>query len=160
MTIKTTIFSFIRQLLLCAASVLFCLSVMADTVWHCSRTDVQVANASDNFTLAALDTEREVMRISLKDLYAIYQGKTVKVSGIQVSACFIGTNDAVTQNAMRSIGADTRVLERLSSQGSLVQSHIYQVLNEKDMLACMTKHQPAIGYFSKTTQHEAVGPCF
>ena len=154
---KITTFS-LQKRLLCGAAL--CLPAMADPVWHCSRTDVQVANASDNFTLAALDVEREVMRISLQDLYAVYQGGTVKAGGVQVSACFVGGNDPTTEKAMRSIGADAKVLERLSSQSSLVQSNIYRVQNEKDMLACMTKHQPAIGYFSKSTQHEAVGPCF
>lgn len=160
MRVKNTTFSLQYLLRLCASGILVCLPAMADPVWHCSRTHVQVANASDNFTLAALDVEREVMRISLKDLYAAYQGKTVKASGMQVSACFVGGNDATTHKAMRSIGADAKVLERLSSQSALVQSHIYQVQGEKDMLACMTKHHPAIGYFSKVTQYEAVGPCF
>ena len=40
----------------------------AQPVWHCSRSDVQIANASDDFTLAALTIEREVIRLSLGDL--------------------------------------------------------------------------------------------
>jgi hypothetical protein len=132
----------------------------ADPVWHCSRTDVQVANAADNFSLAALDTEREVIRISLRDLYGIYQGQTIKASGTVVSACFVGADSPLTKVAMKSIGAEPQVLEKLSRQSNLVGSHVYMVPNEEQMMACMTKHYPAIGYLPKATNNEAIGPCF
>ena len=160
MAIKVNKFNLPQLFALCVSGIVFCLPAVADPVWHCSRTDVQVANASDNFTLAALGAEREVMHISLKDLYEIYQGGSIKAGGTQVSACFVGGNHPATQKAMYSIGADPKVLERLSSTASIVQSHLYQVHDEKDMLTCMTKHTPAIGYFSKPLHNEAVGPCF
>jgi hypothetical protein len=159
MNIKKTTFRLSQLLSLCATGALFCLPAKAEPVWHCSRTDVQVANAADNFTLAALDVEREVMRISIRDLYAAYQGTPVKASGLQVSACFIGgKDDPTTQKAMQSIGADTKTLEQLSRQS--IRSRIYQVRDETEMLTCMSKHYPAIGYFSKPQHHDAVGPCF
>lgn len=159
MTIKKTTFRLKQLLALYATGALLSLPAMAEPVWHCSRTDVQVANASDNFTLAALDVEREVMRISISDLYAAYQGTPVKASGQQVSACFVGgKDDPTTQEAMQSIGADVKTLEQLSRQS--IRSRIYQVQDESEMLACMSKHYPAIGYFSKPQHHEAVGPCF
>lgn len=135
-------------------------NAFADPVWHCSRTDVQVADAADNFSLAALDTEREVIRISLRDLYSIYQGQTVKASGMVVSACFVGADSPLTKVAMKSIGAEPQVLEKLSRQSNLVGSHVYMVPNEQQMIACMTKHYPAIGYMPKATNNEAIGPCF
>lgn len=143
-----------------ALAFLWSLSAQADPVWHCSRTGVQVADAGDNFTLAALDTEREVMRISLRDLYSAYQGKTVKASGLTVSACLIAGNHPMTKAAMRSIGADAQVLEKMSQKSALVQSNVYVVHNEQDMQACMTKHFPAIGYLPQATHTEAIGPCF
>jgi len=142
------------------ASFLFCTHVYADPVWHCSRTDVQVADAANNFSLAALDVEREVMHVSLRDVYSIYQGNLVKASGVVVSACFIGGNHPMTQAAMKSIGATPLTLEKLSSKSAIARSHVYMVHNEQDMLACMTQHYPAIGYFPKATHTEAVGPCF
>jgi hypothetical protein len=135
-------------------------NLFADPVWHCSRTDVQVANAADNFSLAALDTEREVIRISLRDLYGIYQGQTIKASGMVVSACFVGAEHSVTKVAMKSIGAEPHVLQKLSRQSNLVGSNVYMVSNEEEMLACMMKHPPAIGYMPKATHNEAIGPCF
>ena len=135
-------------------------SAQADPVWHCSRTSLQVADAGDNFSLAALDAEREVLRISLRDLYAIYQGNQVKASGVTLSACFIGGNNAITKSAMSSIGAEPHVLEKLSRKTALVSQNIYMVQSEQDMQSCMTKHHPAIGYLSKATHTEAIGPCF
>lgn len=140
--------------------VLCCTTALAEPVWHCSRSGVQVADASDNFTLAALDVEHEVMRISLRDLYSAYQGATVKASGMVVSACFIGGNHAMSKTAMKSIGAELHVLENLSRKSTLVASHVHMVKNEQEMIACMTKHKPAIGYLPQATQTEAIGPCF
>lgn len=149
-----------QLLKLCAVGLLFCTTTYADPVWHCSRTDVQVANASDNFSLAALHAGREVMRISLRDLYGIYQGQTVKASGMVVSACFVGADNPLTKVAMKSIGAEPNVLEKLSRQSNLVSSHVFMVHNEQEMLACMTKHYPAVGYLPQATHNEAIGPCF
>lgn len=141
-------------------ALLVSLCAQAEPVWHCSRTGVQVADAGDNFTLAALDAEREVMRISLRDLYSAYQGQVVKASGLPVSACLIAGNHPMTQAALKSIGADVQVLETMSRKSALVQSNVYVVHNEQDMQACMTKHYPAIGYLPQATHNEAIGPCF
>lgn len=144
----------------CVCTALMYSTAHADPVWHCSRTSVKVADAGDNFTLAALETEREVIRISLRDLYAAYQGTPVKASGMVVSACFMKGNDAETQAALKSIGAEPLVLEKLSRKSALVNHHVYIAQNPQDMLACITKHQPAIGYLPTAMHTEAVGPCF
>lgn len=143
-----------------AAGAMGCVSAQAEPVWHCSRTSVQVADAGDNFTLAALDAEREVMRISLRDLYSAYQGQTVKASGLTVSACLISGDNPTTKAAMKSIGANAQVLEKIARKSALIQSNVYLVQNEQDMQACMTKHYPAIGYLPQATHNEAIGPCF
>lgn len=100
------------------------------------------------------------MRISLRDLYSAYQGQTVKASGLTVSACVIAGDNPTTKTAMKSIGADARVLEKMSRKSALIQSNVYVVQNEQDMQACMTKHYPAIGYLPQATHNEAIGPCF
>jgi len=135
--------------------------VLADPVWHCSRSEVQVADASDDFTLAALTLEREVIRISLKDLYVVYQGAPVKMSGgLPLSACVISNNSNLTATAMQSIGVRSATLKVLARESTQSKSQVHLVQDEMAMLACITKHHPAIGYLSKATHTEAVGPCF
>jgi hypothetical protein len=133
-------------------------SAWADPVWHCSRTDVQIANASDDFTLAALNVEREVIRLSLRDLYYVYQGAPIKLSGgLALSACVVGNDAALTKAAMRSIGAKSMVTY---PQISGTKSNIHIVQDESAMLNCIAKNHPAIGYLAHATHTEAVGPCF
>ena len=130
----------------------------AQPVWHCSRSDVQIANASDDFTLAALTIEREVIRLSLGDLYDVYQGNFVKLSGgLTLSACVVDGSSNLTAAAMRSIG-NKRVLTTAPNSGWTSNLHIVE--DESEMLRCIAKHHPAIGYLSKLTHTEAVGPCF
>lgn len=138
----------------------FTVSAKADPVWHCSRNDVQVADASNNFSLAALDAEREVLKVSLRDLYAVYQGETVKFSGVALSACVLGGNSRITDTAMRSIGAHPAALKALSQNKNILSSNIYLVQDEPAMLACIAQHHPAIGYLPTANETEAVGPCF
>jgi hypothetical protein len=125
---------------------------LADSVWHCSRSDVQIADASDDFVLASLALEREVIRLSLRDLFSVYQGSPVKMSGgLPLSACMVGGNEHQTVKAMQSIGANTETRNKLN---------IHLVQDEQAMLTCITQNHPAVGYLSKATHTEAVGPCF
>jgi len=130
----------------------------ANPIWHCSRSDVQIANAADDFSLAALNAEREVIRLSLWDLYNVYQGTTVKLSGgFALSACVVSNDAVLTTTAMRSIG--TR-LPLMAQESKGTKSNVKIVSDESAMLNCIAKYQPAIGYLSKATHTEAVGPCF
>lgn len=136
-------------------------SAFADPVWHCSRSDVQIADASNDFTLAALTLEREVIRVALRDLHAVYQGVPVRMNaGLPLSACVVGNNSTLTTSALQSLGVTQATLKALAQQNSLNKSNIHVVKDEDAMLSCITKNHPAIGYLSKTTQTEAVGPCF
>jgi hypothetical protein len=140
---------------------LCCLSAYADPVWHCSRNDVQVADASDDFTLASLSLEREVIRLSLRDLYTVYQGAPVKLTGnFALSACIIGGNSHLSDTAMTSIGAKSATTKALLTPNAVTPQRIHVVQNESDMLSCITKNHPAVGFLSKPTHTEAVGPCF
>jgi hypothetical protein len=148
------------------ALALFCFTVinhtvLSDPIWHCSRSDVQIADASDNFTLAALTLDREVIRISLRDLYAVYQGNAVKMSGgLPLSACVVSNDKNLTVTAMKSIGAQTASSTAMTSTHSLLTSNIHMVQDETAMLSCIEKHHPAIGYLSTVIHTEAVAPCF
>ena len=125
---------------------------LANSVWHCSRSDVQIADASDDFVLASLALEREVIRLSLRDLFSVYQGNPVKMSGgLPLSACVVGGNAQLTAKAMKSIGANTDTHNK---------PHIHLVQDEQAMLTCISQNHPAVGYLSKATHTEAIGPCF
>lgn len=133
----------------------------AEPVWHCSRSDVQIANASDDFTLAALILDREVIRVSLRDLYSVYQDTPVRMNGgMPLSACVITGSTSLTRAALQSLGTQPHVVRTLASTASLSKTNIHLVTDESYMLACITKNHPAIGYLSKDTHTEAVGPCF
>lgn len=152
--LRTFLFAF-----LCLASSMHV--VKAEPVWHCSRSDVQVADASDTFTLAALSLEREVIRISLRDLHTIYQGSPVRLNGgLPLSACVVAQESVLTNSALRSVGAKPATLQALVRQSTLSKSHIFIVPNESEMISCIGKNHPAIGYLSNATHTEAVGPCF
>jgi predicted LPLAT superfamily acyltransferase len=147
---------------------LFCLSLLslsqtalADPVWHCSRSHVQIADASDDFTLAALTLDREVIRISLTDLYGAYQGTSVRMNGgAPLAACVMDQASNLTKAALHSLGAKHTPVKALARSDALVKSNIVLVKDEADMISCITQHHPAIGYLSKVTHTEAVGPCF
>ena len=130
----------------------------AQYVWHCTRTSVQVADASDNFTLASLNLE--VIQISIRDLYAAYQGHQVMASGQKVSACFMDGNHETTKAAMRSLGVSPQAVRALSRSNQITPTSLFLVKNEQEMMACMDKHAPAIGYLSEPNQSAIAGPCF
>jgi hypothetical protein len=133
---------------------------LADPIWHCSRSDVQVADASDNFTLASLNLEREVIRMSLRDLYEVYKGTPVKMTGSRpLSACLIKDLNQ-TSIIMRSIGSESITSEIVSSSDTLSRPNIYIVKNEADMEACISQHHPAVGYLPRIKNTEVIGPCF
>jgi hypothetical protein len=141
--------------------VFFCQSALADPIWHCSRSDIQVADASDDFNLASLSLEREVIRLSLRDLLSVYQGLPVQMTGnLQLSACVVGSNAQLTSSALRSIGSSSALVKAIASSSNLSKSNIFIVQDEQSMVACIQKHHPAIGYLSKATHTEAIGPCF
>ena len=143
-------------------AVFACQAALANPIWHCSRSEIQIADASDNFTLASLALEREVIRLSLRDLYAVYQGAHVKLTGgLPLSACVMSDHgSSLTTTAMQSIGTPSATIKALSSQSVIAKSNIHTVHSESAMLACITKHHPAVGYLSKATDTEAAGPCF
>lgn len=141
---------------------LCCSSAMAEPVWHCSRSDVQVADASDDFTLASVNSvEREVIRLSLRDLYTAYLGATVKLTGrMTLSACAIGGDSHLTSTAMATIGTKLTAVKSLANSNTIAGHNIHLVPDEASMLSCIAKNHPAVGFLSKPTHTEAVGPCF
>jgi hypothetical protein len=110
--------------------------VLADAVWHCSRSDVQIADASDNFTLASLSLEREVIRLSLRDLYEVYKGMPVKMTGNHALSACIASDFRQTLLMMKSLGAESTASKILSSRYNLANPNIYHVsVNVTQLLA-------------------------
>jgi hypothetical protein len=136
-------------------------AALADSVWHCSRSHVQIADASDDFTLAALTLHREVIRISLRDLHSAYQGTPVRMSGgAPLSACVTEQASGSTSELLHSIGAKHTFIKNIARNFSPVSSQIIFVKNEESMISCISRHHPAIGYLSQETNTEDIGPCF
>ncbi len=145
--------------LLCMMS--YARSALADPVWHCSRNHIQIADASDDFTLASLSLEREIIRISLRDLYSVYQGTLVRMSGnLPLAACVMTNPTEPTNTALQTIGISSASINALIKQQSISKTNIHLVKDEASMLACISKNHPAIGYLSVSTHTEDVGPCF
>ena len=139
----------------------------AQALWHCSRTPVvawaleQRPNPGDVFTLAGEQgMADDVIRISLRDLIDVYSGVSVRLSGQPLSACFMPVNDAVTVNTLRALGLSTDVLSALARKSAIAQNHLYRVTDEVEMQACITRHQPAVGYLTQAQTNKQLAPCF
>ena len=128
-------------------------------VWHCSRTSVQIADISNNFVLANL-TDREVIQVSLHDLHSVYQGDHVKLSGGKTLSAYVVRDDELTKKAMASLGIPETSVINLSHRYAISGHNIFLVKDTAGMMQCIAQHHPAIGYFSKTTETESLGPCF
>lgn len=148
------------------ASIAIVSPAWADAVWHCSRnaqSDSQVQELSsiaNQFAIASLNGSAEVIGISVRDLIDIYTGTPVRVSGLPMSACFSLDDDGLTGEALRSLGISQGVIQSLSRQSSIVQNNLFYVRDESEMLSCIAKHFPAVGYLTQPTESEQVQPCF
>ena len=137
----------------------------ADTVWHCSRDplqkDVNTKQPADNqFSLAAVSNATDVIHISLRDLYDVFSGINVQLSGVSLSACFRLDDEELTEDALKSLGLPLSTVQRMAKQASIVNSHFYSVRSENEMSECIGKHYPAIGYLNNPLNTEHMAPCF
>jgi hypothetical protein len=141
-------------------------TVHAESVWHCSRTpriDVATdprADPGDVFKLAEQGPEVDVIRISLRDLIDAYSGISVRLSGVPLSACFMPVNEPTTAKALHALGLHEDVFSALARNSAIAKNHLYRVTDEAEMRACITRHQPAVGYLSDTHTTEQLAPCF
>ena len=152
---------------------LFCIGLLlmfANTaqsapVWHCSSGPDQLTEESDvspqdQFGIAASGNEIGVIQVSLKDIYDVFSGASVRVSGVSLSACFNLDDTPSTQEALRSLGMESNTLQRLVKRANIVQSHVYAVRSNASMASCIEKHHPAIGYLPVPLKTDRMGPCF
>ena len=156
---KIVLFIYTRGLFIVFGLGFMMQSLHAEPVWHCSRTNVKVADASDAFSLAGLGLDREFIQISLRDLYGVYEGKKVTLSTRPLSACIIRDSE-ITGRAMASIGLEEPSLHKAAKDHNTTYSTIHFVQNDNQMAKCIAQNHPAVGYLEHTTLTEAIGPCF
>ena len=142
-------------------------SACADPIWHCSRT-AETESATNQFShtqmsefsIASVNSTANVIGVSINDLIDIYSGIQVRIGGIPLSACFIATEDALTKTALSSLGLQPAVIQALSKKSSIVQSNLHLVSTNEQMLSCIEKNFPAVGYLDEPLETSSVHPCF
>jgi len=139
---------------------------LADPIWQCSRTqatDAQSAKASkvdDQFSIASFGSSSDVISISIRDLIDIYSGTPVRIGGLPLSACFMLGDGALSQTALTSLGLKSQTIQALARKSSIVQNNLFYVSNEEQMLNCIAKNFPSVGYLSAPKEDENSLPCF
>ena len=160
-----------KKILLCICAAGYFVNALGhEAVWLCSKTvatndDKQLSrksdtNDQDGFSLASSGTNPDVINVSVMDLIAIYSGVRVTVGGEQLSACCRRSESPLNTAALRSLGIKSSVSEILARKSSIVQSDLFVVTDEDEMLKCISEHFPAIGYLHEPMETNKVAPCF
>lgn len=143
--------------------------VQAQGIWHCSTQTaisehgVSPANnpqREEVFQIAALSADLNVIGITLRDLIDVYSGIPVRISGRPLTACFLNDNSSTSRDMLEGLGLNTNAMAALARKSAIVKSHLVWVSNETDMLRCMTKNTPAVGYFNELQETPEIAPCF
>jgi hypothetical protein len=139
---------------------------MTDPIWHCSRLaagaeQTGATQAQENqFSVASFSASTDTIGVSIGDLIDIYSGVAVSVGGLPLSACFISGNEEITTVALTSLGLKPSVIQALARKSSIVQSHLFAVTTNKQMLNCIAQNFPAVGYLEEVSTTDKVNPCF
>lgn len=147
------------------SAIVLCMSAWADPVWHCARnasasTQTISAAQENQFSIASLNSSDEAIAVSINDLIDVYSGVPVRLGGVPLSACFMPSNQELTSSALTWLGLQTATIQALARKSSIIQSHLFFVTNEKQMMACISKNYPAVGYLEGPTSTDDVRPCF
>ena len=140
--------------------------VWAEAVWHCSRSGQGVVseseppNASETFSIASIGNANDTIGVSIRDLMDVYSAMDVRVSGLPLSACFFPSNDSLTNSAIKSLGLEPNVISALARKSAIAQSHLFRATDEAQMMRCISKNYPAVGYLSAEQTTEHIAPCF
>ena len=145
-------------------------ALQAQAVWHCSK-QTAVADAQrietvaaiapeDMFQIASMSTNPDVIGITLRDLMDVYSGVPVRVSGRPLTACFQNDTSESTMDALDSLGLNPNTMTALARKSAIIRSQLQWVSTPEDMLSCMNKSHPAVGYFAEATDTDEVAPCF
>jgi hypothetical protein len=139
-------------------------------VWHCSRqTDLDQSGAGsyqaeqsrdDTFQIASMSVNTDVIGITLRDLMDVYAGVPVRIGGKPLTACFNNNNEPSSTEALSSLGLNANAMSALSRKSAIVRSQLKWVSDEDDMMHCISRNFPAVGYFTAPQDTAEVSPCF
>lgn len=135
-----------------------------DAVWHCSKhtqaafAEVPASDLEQSFGLSSSKTD--TLDLSLNDLFDAYNGQSVVLGQAPLTACFMYGHGPLNQAAAKHIGMNWASLQYLARPHHSNATQIHMVHSEKEMLQCIAKHYPAVGYLSQTVVTSTVGPCF
>jgi len=137
----------------------------AGAVWHCSRApEVVSENGSvppeDSFQLASVVPNMRAIGITLLDLIDAYSGQAILINGQRLSACFMPGNTPLSKQALDALGLNASTMQLLARRSAIVQSHLKMVTDEAEMLSCIERNFPAVGYLSREAQTGEIVPCF
>lgn len=149
--------------LLCTVLISTC--TWSQPIWHCSRntgavTDNAKSTIEEQFSIASFNSEVEVIGVSINDLIDVYSGLPIRIGGLPLSACFMPSNERLTNTALTSLGLQPSAIQSLARKSSIVQSNLYLVTNDQQMVSCIEQHFPAVGYLDSPTEAHDVSPCF
>ena len=139
----------------------------AETFWLCSRSteavqaDVFGLNSDGgNFNIAEFGNANNVIGISIRDLIDVYSGRSVRIAGGYLAACYFSGNNKSSEEALKSLGLNSNVIKSLTRRSAIVQSPLFEVTNDDEMLSCIDKHSPAVGYLDRLKENTNVASCF
>jgi hypothetical protein len=160
----------LRPLIVGTAWLLIASAAPAQSVWHCSRqADLDQSgggsyqaeqSSEDTFQIASMSTQTDVIGITLRDLIDVYAGLPVRIGGKPLTACFNNDNEVSSTEALSSLGLNANTMSALSRKSAIVRSQLKWVSNHDDMMHCISRNFPAVGYFPGPQDTAEVSPCF
>jgi hypothetical protein len=139
-------------------------------IWHCSKLSaVQAAthtsqatkvDTANDFTLAAYAADDDVISVSLPEILDVYSGRRVTLGHMELSACLLQGQNELTQQALNSLGINAATARILAKKNSLIQTNLFVVANEEQMVQCISRHFPSVGYLARRFENTEMAPCF
>jgi hypothetical protein len=80
----------------------------------------------------------------------------VRVGGMPLSACFLVGNDVLTSSALASLDLSLAPLQAMARKSNVVQNNSHIATDEPQMLNCVAKNFPAMGYASQPNESKDV----
>lgn len=160
----------LRPLIVACTWLLIANLSQAQSIWHCSRQPEmsQLEGVSqqaeltpeDTFQIASMSANVDVIGVTLRDLMDVYVGMPVRIGGKPLTACFNNDNSPTSVDAMSSLGLNANAMTALARKSAIVRSQLQWVSNEEDMMRCIPRHFPAVGYFPEPKDTAEISPCF
>jgi hypothetical protein len=158
---KTLIISILKiQLFLSMLLVTSSMSWANSIIWSCSRSEPKqtVFEGIKAFHLENLSIKDDyTTSITLLDLYAVYNGESIQMGKLKLSACSLPPHDPLQANAAEMLGYNSKDLLKASGKKS---SALILIPSIHEMQKCLHENHPAVGFFPNVVETEHVGPCF